>query len=53
MPPVEIAGLSRNAGDQVGIQQKVLAKRFAGVEPEAADDLAKRGQRREIRRVDR
>jgi hypothetical protein len=46
VPPGQVAGLAHDAGDEIGIQQEVLAQAALGIEPVPGDDLAQRRQRR-------
>jgi len=51
MAAAEIARLPGDAGDEIGVEQEVLAERFACVEAVGADDVTQR--RQWFRRVDR
>jgi hypothetical protein len=44
MPTGEAAGLARDARDQIGVEQEMLAKRAPRVQPMPRDDLAQPGR---------
>ena len=45
VPAGEVAGLARDMGNQVRVQQEMLAQLAAGIQAVAGDYLAKRGER--------